>query len=1362
MKNLIVDRVIRWSFDDTQCSSTSEIISWAFIPHEGDPTQDRMYMLTEEGRVSCSRHGDDHDVLDIQLPIAKWLQMDYLAELHALFCVAQDGLLYHVDCMSHEIEEIGVIDGGIRTVVWNATCDIVALCTVDEAELMLMSATNWDILAEVPLVEILPHIDPTASIQLAWRGDSQGLALNYATADPEPRRQIAIVNAQLEWQSAGRREDGRALKDVASCLTWSPDNALLASAEHLRRRTQIIFFEANGQRHRELVLRAVPVGSSGAPTVRTVQWNGHSDVLAVLLRCSTLQCWTRRNYHWYLKHERQGVRAMRWDNTRPDVLHILSQDQTLESCRFAWTRSTTMAGYDSADMTTSQLSTVGVIDGHEVKLTFLDQAVIPPPMSAKQVAFPRAINALSMMHLSERSIIIAALCSDHRVYLYQSTEGDESTSASSSKCQLMDDACHWKCFSWLEYHDVQNWQIVALALDGSSFIHCASIQGQVRTCAVPTQGLVSYTLMMESKTQVLLVFENGTIQRLGLKSLHDENDHQPQQQQMLFRMDKGCLWAQSIRKSRGTRHQCWSLDAMTSLHVSGSELWLIKLTASPMVPILIEENCTGVLVSWKFQFVFYTTSKHRLHFCSVVQLCRHHETSSSLDDLAIPPRAIEQHAELLAITSSSSSVILQMPRGNLEVIYPQPLVLRQILAHLRRRAFTSALECARRHRIDTNVLVDVDPVAFLDNLPSFCRAIPANVRADRLKLFITALHSTDVCATKYHYARLSSTDRPLSNNNNNSKAKCVNTVCNAFLSTFCEMRNSTTCDFNPLLCELTCDVKKSPADLVTALTRIQKLTSRSSQSSALKYLLLLVDVDRVFRTALELMDFDLAKHLIVEFCRHDPLEYLNLIELLRNVRPDAKKQYKVAVYLHQYSRALSLLRELFLERRNEEDRPVSDDDDDEEERQAALKLIETHDLAKEALEMFPLVDFPQFHRALQLIYARQLLTPKDKVSGKQKPKSESPKKHPDVLPQQYLAAAQIYLSVTPPEYLLALDAYQKSGNWRMTLSLAKQHLSYSEPEMRKLAYSLASELSSVSDAATILHQFCHDPEEAVTVLLRGQCWEKALELCLASQRLDLVETEIKPNVVLSFDQAQKHLVEKLGQYQTYGDKLSCLRTSKSLFRLHGIGPADVQEPDVELASCASSAYSVMDSEISTTSSTSIHSSVGQFSLLSLQDKSASPYEALRLQQDHLSRAYRHANADRASAQDVKDQYYAYKKKKKMKLKKGSVEEEQYFYQRWKESIPGDELRQRTVDLIHMGVYFGHAQMAQNLQGQFNAYVDYIHEHPPVDQIVHADDNPGQQEVVYDTASIAEKCCRSISSLVLFFDDSGSKAAGKQV
>lgn len=73
---------------------------------------------------------------------------------------------------------------------------------------------------------------------------------------------------------------------------------------------------------------------------------------------------------------------------------------------------------------------------------------------------------------------------------------------------------------------------------------------------------------------------------------------------------------------------------------------------------------------------------------------------------ALHTRAIEAGARVVAVPAHGVSVVLQLPRGNLETISPRLLVLIGVATALGARDYATAWGMLTRHRVDLNLLVD--------------------------------------------------------------------------------------------------------------------------------------------------------------------------------------------------------------------------------------------------------------------------------------------------------------------------------------------------------------------------------------------------------------------------------------------------------------------------------------------------------------------------------------------------------------------------------------------------------------------------------------------------------------------------------
>jgi elongator complex protein 1 len=65
------------------------------------------------------------------------------------------------------------------------------------------------------------------------------------------------------------------------------------------------------------------------------------------------------------------------------------------------------------------------------------------------------------------------------------------------------------------------------------------------------------------------------------------------------------------------------------------------------------------------------------------------------------------------------SIVLQMPRGNLETIFPRAMVLASIRGLIEEKNYLKAFTDARTQRVDMNILYDHQPAQFLENVNLF-------------------------------------------------------------------------------------------------------------------------------------------------------------------------------------------------------------------------------------------------------------------------------------------------------------------------------------------------------------------------------------------------------------------------------------------------------------------------------------------------------------------------------------------------------------------------------------------------------------------------------------------------------------------
>ena len=99
-------------------------------------------------------------------------------------------------------------------------------------------------------------------------------------------------------------------------------------------------------------------------------------------------------------------------------------------------------------------------------------------------------------------------------------------------------------------------------------------------------------------------------------------------------------------------------------------------------------------------------------------------------------RTIERGAKLVHIIPSNFSLVLQMPRGNLETIFPRALVVAGIRCSIKGKDYKTAFLACRSQRVDLNILHDHQPSQFLQNVPLFIEQVK---KIEYIDLFLSQL-----------------------------------------------------------------------------------------------------------------------------------------------------------------------------------------------------------------------------------------------------------------------------------------------------------------------------------------------------------------------------------------------------------------------------------------------------------------------------------------------------------------------------------------------------------------------------------------------------------------------------------------------
>ncbi|OQS01719.1 RNA polymerase II elongator complex subunit [Achlya hypogyna] len=926
-----------------------------------------------------------------------------------------------------------------------------------------------------------------------------------------------------------------------------------------------------------------------AAIVSHVQWNSLSDVVAVAVVTASgvpaVQLWTRSNYHWYLKRE----------HVVADNVSDLRWDLETPHLLHVLLRSGTyhaVTFHSRVHASATPMATVAVIDGCDLKLTHFGRAMIPPPMSAQTVRLPAPVNALAF---ADDSIVLSTSCGAW--YLVTNGVATTVSRAGVDYKQPMQSLAYDGHSVW-GVPEGGRGSLIVVALDLAG-----GVVSDVTTVAAPMEASWAVPSMDGQAVQI------ATGERFHVASGDTDDTLHPRYAQWTLLDNDVCLgWVGSKLFVNGAP----LASAIASFHVSHGYLMITTLGAHPTLQL--------------------------------------YKLSDLAEDATLPVHSqpVERGARLVTAVPHKADVVLQMPRGNLEVVVPRPLLLTLVQAYVADSHYAPALELCRKHRVDMNVLVDIDAAAFVAAVPSLIETLPSRVRNDRLSLFLTNLHPINVCSAKY---ALPSVAMPQTWDK-------VRKVCAAFRAAL--LARDTAVYLLPLL---TCEAKMLL--LEPALRRLQLLQREDAAlaQKGLQHLVFLVDVDVLYDEALGLYDMELTR-LVAGFTQRDPKEYLPELaayEALATAESPAVMRYTIDVALRRFAKALSHLATEPLETAR------------------ALALITTHHLYEDGLRLFPPTS--PLHREIVLAHAAHLVATGAVAAG-----------------------GAAYLAARPPALDAALDAFRKALDWRMAVSIAARLPDY---DVATLAYEMAEELLNAmgtqrnpTAAAELYIHYCHDVDEGVATLVQAREWQRALQAALLHGRSDLVETEVEPQVVQAAEDLLDDLATRTSTYTAHWTRLTTLREQVRLFRLHGIdGRGDDTGMD-DGASSAASAFSNLSM-----SSVGSHNSnrdvrFGTFTSLETASHSAttSPFYA----------AMTAAAADPGSTLKKKMP----RRFRRTKIQEGSADEDAYVDKWLHAVIPTTEFAADTKRLLEMLVYFGQTRTAQRIQVALDTFLDHIDAHPP--------------------------------------------------
>lgn len=665
--------------------------------------QQALFAATADGRLVGVSVDTGELVLEAPLPgPGAVIAVHALAELDAVFVATAEGalLLMHLD--TEAWETVGEMEGGLLTASCSPDGELL-VCLTRSLTVVALSPSSWEVLAERELEA--GSVDLSSQPSFAWRADGHKCTMLARDAAGKSRVTVMDRGCAPEFVS-------EPFENVGTALAFHPDGSLIAASQKIANRHDIIFFEPNALRHYELTLPA----ERTAATVDGLAWSADGALLAVSLSGAggdAVQLWHRANYHWYLKYEYISSAqdssvapwtgpCCLWHESDPlsAVLSVGSDDARAFSFTWEWMVSapylSTAAG-SAAEGSRKDWSTVASIDGKRLLLTPLRKMIIPPPMCAATLELASPILSATWGPGGR----LALLCSDGSLVL----------------CSCPFENQEWDKPPTVEATMKVPGRLFQLAWPAPNMLVALTVEPKAALIPLPlpanASGLQGHVVAHGRAVEV-------RASSAGVVRLTREVG----QGACVVQMVDGSIMSVSLARSGGSDGALVQLvpaatlpgPSATVAALAGGRGW-IGLSKRGKLWWGSETLAEGVtsLTIHEGRLLLITTAACRLQAYQIDD----GSSTSSPSLLCDDGRMLERGAVLVAAPDEDQRVLMSMPRGNLEVMHPQLLVVRRTCALLAAQNYLGAVSLMRKHKVDMNLLVDFDPAAlFRDTLPA--------------------------------------------------------------------------------------------------------------------------------------------------------------------------------------------------------------------------------------------------------------------------------------------------------------------------------------------------------------------------------------------------------------------------------------------------------------------------------------------------------------------------------------------------------------------------------------------------------------------------------------------------------------------
>ena len=669
---------------------------------------------------------------------------------------------------AEETELVGEFEEGIAAAAWSPQEEVLWIVTFAAEEdgnagdkrgaILLTLNAEWHVLSEM---ELEGQILRNEKVHLAYSPTHPSHAAIGSVDAADDTRKVRIYHTQDSTSTSflGRTEDGSgklAPNLQTSDLAWAGPGCsqLIATVQRKGRKTQqIAFFEPNGLRHGQFPLRC-----SENTSVIAMEWNADSNLLAIALREGNnapdkVQLWHRSNYHWYLKREivlSGAMQSMYFHQEYPYVLWVTFMSSTASEKELQWTE------YDFGwqASTVSSLSTSYVVDGATLNMTPLSQSLVPPPMCSASIDFAAPISEI-LPYGQDHAIVLLSNGSLSALQPRSNGLRRRSPEVAAKEVTIPEDSnIDPISLRNVVVVSVENARTLFIAAGWDRKLRCevlvvlsmgSVIEGETKMKIESSMTIPGIILCIAgwsdtANSGALVQLEDGQLLEFEVGSDGSvPTDLVPSPAEPLL---EPCPVMAALKHPADPIHHS-SHDTPSRIVVGMSKRGRLYCH-----DVLLADSVSSFGLSSEHQYLVYVTiaSQCVLRFVHFTQLTAAMDPFLGSDENQLllqgyEPRHVERGSRLVGVFHDKPVAVLQMPRGNLEAVYPRALVLGNAMKQILRKEvdFRAAFELLRRQKVDMNLLVDMDPELFLRNgVEEFIDQVK---KIDHLNLFVSSLQN---------------------------------------------------------------------------------------------------------------------------------------------------------------------------------------------------------------------------------------------------------------------------------------------------------------------------------------------------------------------------------------------------------------------------------------------------------------------------------------------------------------------------------------------------------------------------------------------------------------------------------------------